>query len=599
MTGEFNNLLEEDLAGRSLSVGQIVDGTVVQISEDGVFVDIGAKSEGHLELDQILQEELARLQVGDPLKVRIIKKVDGEYKLSKKSVDFELAWNKLTEDKDNDREVEIKILEKVKNGYTCEAYGVIEGFVHHTNFKGRPALGQPYKARILDLNRKMRKLVFTRRDILERERLEALDRDFAVLQEGMVVEGVVDKLSQYGAFVKITDHLTGLLHISEFSFEHVKKPSEVLKPGDVVPVKILQIDREKNKISLSRKATMRDPLMILLPGEEMDGTVESLADFGAFVRLKNGITGLVHISELSHRKFAHPSEILRPGDDVRVKVLKVQVEERRVSLSAKACERDPWSEVYSRYMAGQAVTGVVLQLMQSGLVIKLDELFEAFVPISEISEERIKHPGDVHREGDEVAGVILTIDRDKRRIRVSLRRKEQAFDEATVRHHAGPGEGGDEARITAGKVTLGDILGGKLDLTAVAKRERTPQAEAPAPPEPPAPTVVSEVAPEDVLAAAEPAAEVEEPADAAVEPVAAVSEPEEGAATPESEAGGPAEAATGPEPVVQAEAPEALAAEAAEVAGATEVEALPAEPATLPGEHADEPGGDCEHKAEQ
>jgi len=503
MTGDFNNLLEEDLAGRALSVGQVVDGKVVQISEDGVFVDIGAKSEGHLELDQIQQEELAKLQVGDPLKVRIIKKIDGEFKLSKRSVDFELAWNHLVEDRDGDRDVEIKVLEKVKNGYMCEAYGLIEGFIHHTNFKGRPQQGQLYKARILDLNRKARKLVFTRRDILQREREEALERDFSVLQEGMVVEGVVDKLSPYGAFVKITDNLTGLLHISEFSFEHVKKPSEVLKPGDVVPVKILQIDRGKNKISLSRKATMRDPLMALLPGEEIDGKVESLADFGVFVKLRDGITGLVHVSELSHRKFGHPSELVKPGDALRVKVLRVQVEDRRVSLSAKACERDPWSEVYSRYSTGQAVHSPVIQVMQSGLVIKLDDFFEAFVPISEMSDERLKHPSDIAKEGDEVSGVILSIDSSKRRIRVSLKRTEAEVAEEHVIKQQFAVELADDSRVTAGKVTLGDILGGKLDLTGVARRDKTPLPEPAPATEPESVPVLTAVPPEEQLGQAE------------------------------------------------------------------------------------------------
>lgn len=471
MTNEFNNLLEEDLAGRSLQVGQVVDGTVVQISEDGVFVDIGAKSEGHLELDQIVQEELARLQVGDPLKVRIIKKVDGEYKLSKKSVDYEIAWNKLQEDRDNSREVEVKVVEKVKNGYMAEAYGLLQGFIHHTNFKGKPALGQMYKAQILDMNRKARKLVFTRRDIMKREEDEALTRDFSVLQEGMVVEGVVDKLSPYGAFIKITEHLTGLLHISEFSFEHVKKPSEVLKPGDVVQVKILHIDREKNKISLSRKATMSDPLTTLFAGEELEGRVESLTDFGMFIRLNNGVTGLVHVSELSYRKFNHPSELYKPHDVIRVKVLRVQPEERRVSLSAKACERDPWEEVYSRYTPGQSVSGAVMQMMQSGLVLKLDDFFEAFVPISELSEERIKHPSDVVKDGDTVQGTVLSVDTAKRRIRVSLRRTSETAQDTPSAKQSDYIQTDDHLAL-AGKVTLGDILGSKLDLTAVTRRER-------------------------------------------------------------------------------------------------------------------------------
>src|SRR5688572_19604207 len=161
MTDEFNTLLEEDLAGRALQVGQVVEGTVVQISEDGVFVDIGAKSEGHLDLDQIVQEELARLKVGDQIKCRIVKKVDGEFKLSKKSVDFDEAWNRLKTVKDEDGEVEIRIVEKVKNGYMAEAYGILPGFIHHTNFKGKPGVGAEYNAKVLDLNRKARKLVFT------------------------------------------------------------------------------------------------------------------------------------------------------------------------------------------------------------------------------------------------------------------------------------------------------------------------------------------------------------------------------------------------------------------------------------------------------
>lgn len=563
MANDFNNLLEEDLAGRALSVGQIVEGTVVQISEDGVFVDIGAKSEGHLELDQIVQEELAKLKVGDPLTVRIVKKVDGEFKLSKKSVDFERAWNELKEAKDNDEPVEVIVVEKVKNGYMAEYDGLMQGFIHHTNFRGRPSVGKGYKVKVLDLNRKARKLVFTRREILKKEYEESLERDFGVLQEGMVVEGVVDKLSPYGAFVKITEHLTGLLHISEFSFEHVKKPSEVLKAGDTVQVKILNIDREKNKISLSRKATMKDPLMTMIPGEEIDGTVESIADFGVFVKMDNGVTGLVHISELSHKRCNHPSEVTKPGDPMRVKVLRVQPEDRRVSLSAKACERDPWQEVYSRYSAGQKVEGHVTQLMQSGLVIKLDEFFEAFVPISEISEERIDHPADVVNEGDEVAGVILSIDTSKRRIRVSLRR----VDEADMRSEASKAghvsvDVGSEPAAKAGKVTLGDILGSKLDLTKIAKRDKeepeVEEAEASAEEEP---AVVESASEEPEVKEAEASTEEEPAADeSATEEPAAEAETETAEDTAADEEAAAEEAGAGEEEEEDA-APEAEAEE--------------------------------------
>jgi small subunit ribosomal protein S1 len=504
MSDEFTNLLEEDLTGRALSVGQIVNGRVVQINEDGVFVDIGAKSEGHLELDQITEDELRRLQVNDQIRVKILKSVNGEFKLSKKSVDYDEAWKKLQEDKDEDRELEVKVVEKVKNGYMCEAYGVVQGFTHHTNFQGRPNVGQGYKAKILDINRKQRKLVFTRRDIMDREHNEALERDYSQLMEGMVVEGVVERLSPYGAFVKITNTVTGLLHISEISFDHVKKAQDELKPGDVIPVKILAIDREKGKVSLSRKATLKDPLMTLLPGEEMDGKVESVADFGVFVKLDGGITGLVHISELSHRRFNHPNEIVKPGEEIRVKILKIQPEDRRVSLSAKACERDPWQEVMSRYTVGQRVSGKISQLLQSGAVVDLDGVYEAFVPVGEISEERIKHPKDVINEGDEVSGVILSIDTSKRRIRVSLRRsEEEVLNESRQRPMMSDAAIETDIKPSAGKVTLGDLLAGRLNLAETAKREKPEDEESPSAAADPVPPVVAETAPEEADGASE------------------------------------------------------------------------------------------------
>jgi small subunit ribosomal protein S1 len=577
MSNEFNNLLEEDLAGRSLAVGQVVNGTVVQISEDGVFVDIGAKSEGHLELDQIFQEELASLQIGSEVKVRIVKKVEGEFKLSKKSVDFEEAWTKLIANRDSNTEVDVLVKEKVKNGYMAVAFDVLEGFIHHTNFKGRPALGQNYKVKVLDLNRKARKLVFTRREILKREEEEALERDYSLLQEGMVIEGEVEKLSPYGAFVKITEHLTGLLHISEFSFEHVKKPSEVLKSGERVQVKILGIDREKNKISLSRKATLTDPLLTLLPGEELDGKVESLAEFGVFVRLDCGVTGLVHVSELSFKRFNHPSELVKPSETIRVKVLRVQPDDRRVSLSAKACERDPWEDIYSRFMVDQRVRGMITQVLQSGAVVKLDEFFEAFIPISEISEERINHPGDVLNEADEIEGVIISIDAGKRRIRVSLRRSAEDVEvkrkgEVPTSHSATP----MDATPTAGKVTLGDILGSKLDLSAVTQRDKEESKSAKA--------AIANAATEDAeakeSAAEEAVAEESQPVDQEAEEAAAVEVTAEGSEEAEEVAAVEVAADSGEE------AEEAAAVEVA----AEELE--PEEVAAGGGEEAEEADGE-------
>jgi small subunit ribosomal protein S1 len=452
---EFEELLNRDLDTQSLQQGAVITGKIVQIGESGVFVDIGAKSEGVLPLDQVLPSDLPRLQVGDEIRVKIIKRAEGEYVLSKRAVDFEEAWNKLAQCHQDDEALDITLESHTKNGYLARAFSVIEGFVHKSNFDKKPELGGTYKAYVLDMDRRDRKLVFTRRVILREEQAKRLQEEFARFQPEMVVEGKVESLTPYGAFVRISENITGLLHISELAWHQVKRPSDIVKKGEKIMVKILDLNPEEKKVSLSLKATVPDPLSLLLPDEELDGTVESIADFGAFVRLPNHVTGLVHNSELSYKRFGHPSELYKPGDKVKVKVLNVNVDERRVALSIKACEQDPWADIHTKYQLGQVVEGTIVHMMDKGIVVKLDEVFEGFVPIGEISLDRIDHPKSRHRMDETVKAKIINIDTKRRRIRLSL--KALLAEKEGVKVEEEP-KGPVDLSPTAGKVTLGDLI---------------------------------------------------------------------------------------------------------------------------------------------
>jgi len=452
---DFKELLDEDLGATSLQQGAVVDGKIVQVGESGIFVDIGAKSEGVLPLDQVLPSDLPRLQVGDTIKVKIIKRVEGEYFLSKRAVDFEEAWNRLVQCHKENQPLDITLETAAKNGYIARAFNVVDGFVHKTNFDGTPELGGTYRAYVLDLDRKERRLVFTRRPILKEEQARKLEEEFSRFQPGMVVEGKVESLAAYGAFVRVSENITGLLHISELAWHQVKRPSDVIKKGDRIKVKLLDLDPERNKVSLSLKATTPDPLASLLPGEELEGRVESIADFGLFVRLENNVTGLVHNSELSHKRFGHPSELYKVGNRLKVKVLNVDVDARRVALSSKACEQDPWDDVHLKYQAGQVVECTVTQLLDNGMVVRLDDFFEGFIPISEVSAERIDHPKRKYRTGEAVNCKVINLDTKRRRIRLSIRALHREGEEAE--QPARPAEPAD-LKPTAGKVTLGDII---------------------------------------------------------------------------------------------------------------------------------------------
>ncbi len=331
--------------------GEVVTGHVVRIDKDEVLVDIGYKSEGVIPSSELSirksvdpRDEVA---LGDEIDAIVLTKEDqdGRLIISKKRARFEKAWRRIEEAARSGESVEGTVIEVVKGGLIIDLG--IRGFLPASLVDIRRVpnldhhLGTKIDAKVIELNRTRNNVVLSRRAVLEEERKEVRQRIIDRLQPGMVVEGKISNVVDFGAFVDL-DGIDGLIHISELSWSHVRHPSEVLNIGDTVQVKVLDIDRSRQRISLGLKQTQEDPWQRMVDtynlGDELAGKVTKVVPFGAFVEVLDGVEGLVHISELAPRHVENPREIVHPGDEIRVKVLEIDSERRRLSLSAKRVE---------------------------------------------------------------------------------------------------------------------------------------------------------------------------------------------------------------------------------------------------------------------
>jgi small subunit ribosomal protein S1 len=331
--------------------GQVVSGRVVRIDKDEVLVDIGYKSEGVIPSHELSIRKSVdphdEVQLGDEVDAIVLTKEDqdGRLIISKKRARFERAWRRVEEAARSGEIVEGSVIEVVKGGLIVDLG--IRGFLPASLVDIRRVpnldqyLGTKIEAKVIELNRTRNNVVLSRRAVLEEERKEVRQRIIDRLEPGMVVEGRISNIVDFGAFVDL-DGIDGLIHISEISWSHVRHPSEVLGIGDTVQVKVLDIDRDRQRISLGLKQTQEDPWQRMVDtyniGDELQGTVTKVVPFGAFVEVLDGVEGLVHISELAPRHVENPREIVRPGDEIRVKILDIDSERRRLSISAKRVE---------------------------------------------------------------------------------------------------------------------------------------------------------------------------------------------------------------------------------------------------------------------
>ncbi len=331
--------------------GDVVTGKVVRIDKDEVLVDIGYKSEGVIPAHELSIRKSVdaseEVELGEEVDALVLTKEDqdGRLILSKKRARFEKAWRRIEAAAESGEPVEGTVIEVVKGGLIIDLG--VRGFLPASLVDIRRVqnlddfLGQKIECKVIELNRSRNNVVLSRRAVLEEERKEVRQQILDRLQPGQVVEGAISNIVDFGAFVDL-DGIDGLIHISELSWSHVNHPSEILNIGDVVPVKVLDIDRDRQRISLGLKQTQEDPWQRVMDtynvGDELEGKVTKVVSFGAFVEILDGVEGLVHISELAQHHVENPREIVNQGDTVRVKILEIDSERRRLSLSVKRVE---------------------------------------------------------------------------------------------------------------------------------------------------------------------------------------------------------------------------------------------------------------------
>lgn len=331
--------------------GDVVTGHVVRIDKDEVLVDIGYKSEGVIPSNELSIRKSVdpkdEVEMGEEVDALVLTKEDqdGRLILSKKRARFEKAWRRIEAAAESGEPVDGTVIEVVKGGLIIDLG--VRGFLPASLVDIRRVphldeyLGQTIECRVIELNRSRNNVVLSRRAVLEEQRREDRERILDRLQPGMIVEGTISNIVDFGAFVDL-DGIDGLIHISELSWSHVNHPSEILSIGDTVSVKVLDIDRDRQRISLGLKQTQEDPWQRVVDtynvGDELEGRVTKVVTFGAFVEILDGVEGLVHISELAQHHVENPREIIQPNDEVKVKILEIDSERRRLSLSIKRVE---------------------------------------------------------------------------------------------------------------------------------------------------------------------------------------------------------------------------------------------------------------------
>jgi small subunit ribosomal protein S1 len=470
-----------------------LEGTVVSLSADQVFLDIGYKIEGVLPRSSFA-EHAGEVKPGDRLPVSITgRNEEGYYELSRFRVAQPRDWSALERAFAEKTAVAGTVTEQVKGGLSVDIG--VRAFMPLSRSGARDAaevealIGQPITCRITKLEVADENVVVDRRVVLEEQARGALADRRAALQVGATVTGKVRTLMPYGAFVEIEPGLDGLLHISDISRSRIAKPEDVLTVGEELTLRILKIDPETNKISLGLKQLQPEPWETAaeryLPGQRVAGAVTRLADFGAFIELEPGLEGLIHISEISwEKKLRHPGDLLHQGDRVDAVVLAVKpptgTEPGRISLGLKQALADPWLELERKFPVGSQIEGPVTKIMNFGAFVQIAPGVDGLVHISEIvADRRLNHPSDALREGQRVQAVLLAMDPQKRQIKLSMKQLiPTSIDEYIAEHKVGDRVSGRVVELTASGaiVELGEGIRGACRTGTAAAAAKTSDA---------------------------------------------------------------------------------------------------------------------------
>jgi small subunit ribosomal protein S1 len=439
----FAALFEESLKNEEIKEGEIVHGTVIQVTKDYVVVDIGYKSEGQVPLSEFIGPDgQVQVKPGDRIEVLLESRENenGLCVLSKEKADRLKVWDDISVACEKDELIEGTISQRVKGGLSVSIKGGVKAFLPGSQVDLRPVrnldafIGKSYKFKVIKFNKKRGNIVLSRRVLLEKERAELKGQTLERLKEGQIVEGIVKNLTEYGAFIDLGG-IDGLLHITDMSWGRVNHPSELFQVGDHVRVKVLKFNAETERVSLGLKQISDDPWSKAaekyVPGTVVRGKVVSLKDYGAFIELEQGIEGLVHISEMSWtRRVKHPSKMVAVGDTVEAVVLDVDAANNRISLGMKQLEPNPYEQLRDKYPPGTPVKGRVRNIADFGIFVEIEEGIDGLVHISDMSwTQRIKHPSEMYQKGDEVEAVVLNIDtQDGEKPKISLGVKQLIAD---------------------------------------------------------------------------------------------------------------------------------------------------------------------------
>jgi small subunit ribosomal protein S1 len=431
--GQFKDFFDGFMGERGVREQTVVTGRVIELLEDWVVVDINYKAEGYVPRREFTNPEgELTVGVGDNVDVYLpnMKEDAAALILSKEKADLMKAWDEISKAVDADETVRGVVTARVKGGLSVNIG--VKAFLPGSQVDLRPVknlekyIGEELEFKIIKFNKKRGNIVLSRRVLLEQERAEKREETLKRLHEGVILTGVVKNITDYGAFIDLGG-IDGLLHITDMSYGRLSHPSEMFEVGQSVEVKVLKFDPDSQRVSLGYKQIRPDPweeAEYKYPvGAIVRGKVVSITDYGAFVELEDGIEGLVHISEMTwNKRIKHPSKLVEVGDIIEAKVLDMHVEEKRISLGMKQLESNPWDLVEQQYPVGSIIRGKVRNITDFGIFVGIDEGIDGLVHISDLSwGQRIRHPGERFKKGDEVEARVLAIDKENERFSLGIK----------------------------------------------------------------------------------------------------------------------------------------------------------------------------------
>jgi small subunit ribosomal protein S1 len=428
---ELNDLIDSKF--REFREGSIVKGTILDIRPQVVLVDIGYKSEGAIPANEFEDEEI---EVGDEIEVLLekLENEEGMVVLSKEKAAHKQNWDKIVKVFQDGGLVRGKVKGIVKGGLTVNVG--VEAFLPGSQVDIIPPkdlneyLGNVYEFKIVKVNDERKNIVLSRREVIEAERSEQRQTFLGSVKIGDKVVGAVKNITDFGAFVDLQG-MDGLLHITDMSWGRINHPSELLHIGKNVEVIILDVDREKERVSLGLKQMSENPWEDIerkFPiGKEVKGRVTKLLPYGAFIEIEKGVEGLVHVSELSWvKRITRPSDVLEMDQEITAVVLGISIEEQKISLGVRQLDANPWDEIEARYPVGATIKGPVRNLTAYGAFVELEEGIDGMIHVSDMSWTRkINHPSEVLKKNDEVEAMVLAIDKANQRVSLGIKQAEE------------------------------------------------------------------------------------------------------------------------------------------------------------------------------